>query len=275
MAGFNFFAYRWKLPAYSGAFLLTIDNFSLLTYNRSFFAYNLSFFAYNCSFLACNGKVRLLRALKDCKQRKLTVSKEAPPASKKRTSPLLILDLSGRHRGIASLVFLHRGSESQRISAARNAHLDSVNIWCIVFFLVLKPLACGRQSRCLGWTYKLPGGQKSSIKLSALSIGFTLRKTFKFNKKTPVYKLPRGAICKPPCVRLINSPFFAIHQVFALLSIARIFASHRIAISMFSTHRRSHRIAARIARYVGRPHSADKKLVRARGPKNWNPEVFD
>ena len=28
------------------------------------------------------------------------------------------------------------------------------------FFPVLKPLACGRQSRCLGWTYKLPGGQR-------------------------------------------------------------------------------------------------------------------
>ena len=26
---------------------------------------------------------------------------------------------------------------------------------------------------------------------------------------------------------------------------------------------------------LGRPHSADKKFVRARGPQNWNPEVFD
>ena len=41
-------------------------------------------------------------------------------------------------------------------------------------------------------------------------------KTFKFNKKTGVYKLPRGAIYKPPCMQLINNPFFAIHQVFAL-----------------------------------------------------------
>ena len=60
--------------------------------------------------------------------------------------------LSGRHRGIASLVFSHRGSASQRISAARTR-------------------------------------------------------------------------------------------------IARIFASHCIAFSAFSTHHRSHRIAARIARY--------------------------
>ena len=43
-------------------------------------------------------------------------------------------------------------------------------------------------------------------------------KTFKFNKKIPVYKLPRGAIYKPPCVLLINNPFFAVHQVFALLT---------------------------------------------------------
>ena len=88
-------------------------------------------------------------------------------------------------------------------------------MYCI--FPVRKPLACGRQSRCLGWTYKLPRGQKFSIKLSALSVGFPQRRPLKFNKKTRVYKLPRGAIYKPPCVQLINTPFFAIHQVFALL----------------------------------------------------------
>ena len=26
---------------------------------------------------------------------------------------------------------------------------------------------------------------------------------------------------------------------------------------------------------MGTPHSADKKFVRARGPQNWNPEVFE
>ena len=26
---------------------------------------------------------------------------------------------------------------------------------------------------------------------------------------------------------------------------------------------------------LGRPQSADKKFVRARGPQNWNPEVFE
>ena len=27
--------------------------------------------------------------------------------------------------------------------------------------------------------------------------------------------------------------------------------------------------------FLGRPYSADKKFVRARGPQNWNPEVFE
>ena len=81
-AGCSFFAYSWKLPAHSGAFLLTVDSFSFSTYNWSFFAYNLSFFTYNCSFFAYSGKVRLISALKDCKQRSLTASKKAPTVSK-------------------------------------------------------------------------------------------------------------------------------------------------------------------------------------------------
>ena len=65
-----FFAHSWKLPAYSGAFLLTVDNLSFFTYSWSFFAYS--------------GEVRLIRALRDCTQRSLTVSKRAPTASKKK-----------------------------------------------------------------------------------------------------------------------------------------------------------------------------------------------
>ena len=49
------FAYSWKLPAYSGAFLLTVDNFS--------------FFTYSWSFLVYSGKVHLIRGLRGCKQR--------------------------------------------------------------------------------------------------------------------------------------------------------------------------------------------------------------
>ena len=50
--GCAFFACSSKLPAYSGAFLLSVDNFSFLTSNWSFFAYNFSFFTYNWSFFA-------------------------------------------------------------------------------------------------------------------------------------------------------------------------------------------------------------------------------
>ena len=35
--GCSFFAYSWKLPAYSGAFLLTVDNFSFLLTVGAFF----------------------------------------------------------------------------------------------------------------------------------------------------------------------------------------------------------------------------------------------
>ena len=83
--GRSFFAYSSKLPAYSGALLLTVDNISFLTYSWSFFAYSFSFSTYSWSFLL-SGKVRLiraLRALRDCKQRSLTVSKKAPTVSKK------------------------------------------------------------------------------------------------------------------------------------------------------------------------------------------------
>ena len=81
--GCGFFAYNWKLPAYSGAFLLTIDNFSFLLTVGALLLTVLASLQYNWSFFACSGKVRLIRALRDCKQRSLTVSKKAPTVSKK------------------------------------------------------------------------------------------------------------------------------------------------------------------------------------------------
>ena len=66
-----------------GAFLLTVDNFSFFAYSWSFFAYSFSFFTYNWSLFAYGGKVYLIRALRDCKQRSLTVGKKAPTVSKK------------------------------------------------------------------------------------------------------------------------------------------------------------------------------------------------
>ena len=80
--GCDFFAYSWKFPACSGAFLLTVDTFSFFTYNWSFFAYNFSFLLAVGVFLLTVGKVRLIRPLRDCKQRNLTVNKKTPTASK-------------------------------------------------------------------------------------------------------------------------------------------------------------------------------------------------
>ena len=67
-----------------------------------------------------------------------------------------------------------------------------------VFFPDLKPLACGRQSRCLGWTYELPGGQKFSIILSPLSVGFPLRR--------PLNLIERPRFTNSPGVRFISHP---------------------------------------------------------------------
>ena len=73
----NFFTYNWKLPAYSGPFLLTVDNFSFFYYSWSFFDYNISFLLTVGAFLLTVGKFLLIRALKDCKQqRSLTFEKD-------------------------------------------------------------------------------------------------------------------------------------------------------------------------------------------------------
>ena len=73
-----------------GSFLLTVELLYLqltilafFTCNWSFFAYSFSFSTYSWSFSAYSGKVRLIRALRDCKQRSLTVSKKAPTVSEK------------------------------------------------------------------------------------------------------------------------------------------------------------------------------------------------
>ena len=80
------FACGWKLPAYSGAFLLTVGFGRFVTYSWSFFAYSFSFSTYNCSFLTYSGKVCLISTLTDCKQRSSTVSQKARTVSK-RASP--------------------------------------------------------------------------------------------------------------------------------------------------------------------------------------------
>ena len=78
-----------------GSFLLTVELFylqltilaSLLTI-LAFLLTALAFLLTVGAFLLTSGKVRLIRALRDCKQRSSTVSKKAPTASKK-ASPII------------------------------------------------------------------------------------------------------------------------------------------------------------------------------------------
>ena len=63
------------------AFLLTVGAFLLTV---------LAFLLAVGAFLLTVGKVHLIRALRDCKQRSLTVSKKAPTVNKKKTSPLVL-----------------------------------------------------------------------------------------------------------------------------------------------------------------------------------------
>ena len=48
--GCSFFAYSWKLPAYSGDFLLMVVLGAFFAYNWSMFAYSWSFFTDSWSF---------------------------------------------------------------------------------------------------------------------------------------------------------------------------------------------------------------------------------
>ena len=94
-SGCSFFAYSWKLPAYSGAFLnLQLTILASFTCNWSVFTYNFSsFFTCNWNLFAYNGRVRLISALRDCKQRSLTVCKKAPTLSRKL--PPILMGLWG------------------------------------------------------------------------------------------------------------------------------------------------------------------------------------
>ena len=67
--------------------MLTADKFSFFTSSWSFFACSFSFFTYSWSSFAYSGKVRLTRALRDCKQSNWTVSKKTSPTVSKKASP--------------------------------------------------------------------------------------------------------------------------------------------------------------------------------------------
>ena len=86
-------------------------------------------------------------------------------------------------------------------------------------FPCLEAAPCGRQSGHPA--VDLSAAWRSEIEFLTFPsfCWISTEQTFKFHKKTPVYKLPRGAIYKPPCVQLLNNPALAIHQVFALSNI--------------------------------------------------------
>ena len=102
-----FFAYSWRLPAYSGAFLLTVDDFSFFAYSWSFLLTVSAFLLTVGAFFAYSGKVPPIRALRDCKQRSLSVSKKAPTVSK--ASPIKNpLETAPRSCRFLSLVVVKR-----------------------------------------------------------------------------------------------------------------------------------------------------------------------
>ena len=60
----------------------------------------------------------------------------------------------------------------------------------------------------------------------------------------------------------------------ALRSLGTVRLNHLLYL-FFSAHDSSHQCLVNFSSNVGRPQSADKKFVRARGPQNRNTEVFD
>ena len=73
-----------------------------MTYSWSFF---LTVLVYSWSFFACNGKVCLIRASRDCKQRISTANEKTPTVSKK-TSPFLFpVFRAGAREGTVILLF--------------------------------------------------------------------------------------------------------------------------------------------------------------------------
>ena len=89
--GCSFSAYSWKLPACSGAFLLTVASGSCFACSFSFFTCSFRFWAYNFSLFACfftyRKKVRLMSTYTDCKQRSSTEIKRTSPDHQPYTAP--------------------------------------------------------------------------------------------------------------------------------------------------------------------------------------------
>ena len=74
--GCNFFAYCWKLPAYSWAFFCLQSHFLILCLQFELFHLQLELFCLQLSFSAYNGKVCLRSTSTYCKQGSSTISKK-------------------------------------------------------------------------------------------------------------------------------------------------------------------------------------------------------
>ena len=71
--GCGFFAYSWQLPTYSGAFLLTVDNFSFFTHSWSLFTCSFRLLYLQLELFCLQWESASNKRLKlDCKQRSLT-----------------------------------------------------------------------------------------------------------------------------------------------------------------------------------------------------------
>ena len=82
--GCGFSAYSWKFPAYNGVFLFFYLQLTILVFDLQleFFLLTILASLLTAGTFAYSGKVRLIRALRGCKQRNFTVSKKAPTVSK-------------------------------------------------------------------------------------------------------------------------------------------------------------------------------------------------
>ena len=61
-------------------------------------------------------------------------------------------------------------------------------------------------------------------------------KTFKFSKKTAVYKLPWGVIYKLHCMQLINNPFFRYFYIYIYVCVC-VYASSFCTVNTWKFHR--------------------------------------
>ena len=82
----------WKLPAYSGAFLLTVEIFSCFTYSWSFSAYSCSLFCLQLELFYLQWESASTKGLKGTvSKKKLNCKQKTPTVSKQKFPPFFAL----------------------------------------------------------------------------------------------------------------------------------------------------------------------------------------